>query len=453
MRSYRFQYDDIFKFGLVTENPQSVTNNGFVRMQNIYPWDGAACYRDKFQTVETKDSTAQVIQIGSYIYHAYSTGIDLLVGTEYQTVLTFPKVTDTAWSYADFAKFGIITNGDVQIFVDSLGALSLVSPSNNLPKANATMNLHGQVILGGILDGWNNLDQTYVAWSKIGSMDFTVDKGNEAGFHCPNIGLIQAVRQCNRSFVAIGTEGVAVYTPAEQTFAFNKIFNIGTRSVACTASSEQEVYFIDTLGYLRKVAFTQAIDRASHAVSLLGYSWLFEGHDCKMHWCDAEMELRIVVDNQKTYILNQYGMYETNLAIVGSMQIEDGSVLCSVFGDQVLGDAYLETNPENANISGFKSITEVYMVDSSPCDKFISVVSVVGNKEYKSKEYKVNALHVVTPNVSVDNFRIAYRVPNYLTDGDGTSNEAAIHTLAIQTVKTDGRYGRGYQPGQMPTGG
>jgi hypothetical protein len=315
------------------------------------------------------------------------------------------------------------------------------------------MNLHGQLIVGGLLGDWNSLDEGYVGWSKIGRHNFTVDKSNESGFHNPNIGSIKAVRQCNRSFVAIGTEGVAVYSPAEQTFAFNKIFNIGVTSVSCTASSEQEVYFIDTLGYLRKVAFTQAIDRASHAVTLLGYSWLFEGHDCKMHWCDAEMELRIVVDNKKTYILNQYGMYETNLVILGSMQIGSGDVLCSVYGDQILGDAYFETNPENANISGWKAITEVYIVDSTPTDRFVSIICIKGNKEFKSREYKLNDLHLCSPNVAVDNYRICYRVPAYLTEADGTQNEAAINSIAIQTVKTDGRYGRGYQPGQMPTGG
>jgi len=427
MRQYRFDYGDIFKTGLVSNERA----RGFVRLQNLYPWDGELRYWDRPSVIEASDSTSQIFRIGLNSYRCGALGVERLVDGAYVFVVNL--LSYASWSCLNYIKFGILTDGVNQVFVDSNGDCSLESEVI-LPKALSSCDLNGQAIVGGLDGTWNNLDSTFVAWSKIGKVDFTVDKSNEAGFHNPDIGVVKSVLQLAKDFVALGESGAAIYSPVVQTFGYRKIPCTGISSTLCATSNRTELYFVDKLGDLYNV-------EANRGFTNLGYRWLFKGKSIKLHWAESENELRIVVDNSKTFILNKYGMYETNLVILGSSI----GGLCSVFGSQTVGDAYFETNDDDANVPGLKSVSEVYVNDSSLADKTISILATAGRKVNRSREQLVSHLGIVVPNITVDRYRIGYRVSNYLS--------GSISGLVTQTVKTDGRFGKGYQSSNMPIGG
>lgn len=425
MRQYKFDYSEIFKTGLVSNE----SKKGFTRLQNLYPWDGCLRYWARPSVVEAIDSSSQIFRIGLYSFRCLSTGIEKLVDGAYVPVITL--VSSTPWSCLNFIKFGVLTDGVNRVYVDAEGNCSWIG--TNFPKAASSCDLNGQVIVGGLDGSWNSLDRTYVAWSKIGSLDFTIDKTNEAGFHNPDVGIVKSVLKLNKDFVALGENGIAHYSPAAQSFSYRKLGNVGISDTLFAASNGQEVYYVDKLGDLIQI-------NSSNGATNLGYRWIFKGKTCKLHWAETENELRIVVDNQKTYILNSHGLYETNLVILGSSV--DG--LCSVYGPQEVSDAYFETTNENVELAGLKTISEVYVEDSSEDGKTISIVSQIGTKINRSREQLVNSLGTVVPNIVVDRFKIAYRVSDY--------SDGKITNLYCQTMKNDSRFGTGYSGKSSSTG-
>lgn len=417
MRQHKFDYSEYFKKGLVSDDRES----GFIRLQNLYPWKGSLRYLARPSMIEALDSASQIFRIGINSFRCSTTGVEKLVEGAYTAVIALES--STVWSCLNFIKFGVLTDGVSKVYVDENGACSLIG--TDFPKATSSCDLNGQVVVGGLDGSWNSLDRTYVAWSKIGLLDFTVDKTNEAGFHNPDIGIVYSVLKFGKDFIALGASGVAHYSPAAQSFGYRKLGNVGISGTLNAASNGQEVYYVDKLGDLIQI-------NSSNGATNLGYRWIFKGHSAKLHWAESENELRIVVDNSKTYVLNTYGLYETNIVILGSTV--DG--LYSVYGSQALDDAYFETADENADVSGLKSVTEVYVEDTSSDDKTVSIVSTVGRSTNRSREQLVNHLGIAVPNIAVDRFRISYRVEDY-TDGQ-------ISSLYCQTVKTDGRFGTGY---------
>lgn len=426
MRQYKFDYGDIFKSGLVSNE----SKKGFTRLQNLYPWDGVLKYMDRPVCEVCLDAESRIFRIGIYSFKCSTTGVARLIGDSYIDQVAL--VSSTSWSCLNFIKFGILTDGVNQVYVDENGACSLAG--TYLPKATSSCDLNGQVILGGLDGSWNSLDRTYIGWSKIGSLDFDVDKTNEAGFFNPDIGNVLSVLKLNKDFVSLGASGVHISSPSAQTFGHRKLSSVGILDLSYATSNGQEVYYVDKLGDLNQI-------NSSNGVTNLGYRWLFKGKSCKLHWAETENELRIVVDNQKTFILNSFGMYETNLVILGSSI--DG--LFSVYGSSEVGDAYLETFEDNADVAGLKSISEVYIEDSSLASKTIHVVSTIGNKTNRSREQLVNGIGTVVPNIVVDRFKIAYRISDY-TDGK-------ISGMHIQTIRNDGRFGKGVRAALMNNGG
>lgn len=458
MRSYRFPYDDSFKAGLVSENPGSVNTQGFVRLVNLIPFNGALQYRPQPRVTSVFDVTTEIFKYGNDVMALSSTKIEQVnqpSGVTFtRDTLLAPLDTGVRWCLADYVDFGIISHCGSATYVgylDKFGQISSVSPTGvGIPKAFSMTDVNGQLVVGGILSDFLNpsIDYTtFVAWSKIGSIDFTVDKTNEAGFHQPNIGRVLSVQKLGASFLALGNDGVGLYYPADQTFGYKKISEYGIQSAWNCCSSGDEVFFIDKRGVLRRVK-----ESAAQNVEQLGYSWLFENKNCRMHWARGEEELRVIVDNTTTFHLNEFGMCQSSIAMLGEATFTEGFVQNYVCGAVDLGDAILELAPKNANVSGLKSITEIHLVHDLDAWHFGYVVAVKGNREFQSRGYRLSDLGLAVPNIVADIFKIGCTIQNYQTPLN-LNKQATINSLSVQTVKVDGRFGRGFQQGQMPTGG
>ena len=86
----------------------------------------------------------------------------------------------------------------------------------------------------------------FVAWSKIGKLDFTIDKTNVAGKRPVDWnGCVYEVLLLYKSAVIYGENGVSVMTPVEKAMGMETIHRIGVLNKLSVAGSKFEHYFID----------------------------------------------------------------------------------------------------------------------------------------------------------------------------------------------------------------
>lgn len=86
----------------------------------------------------------------------------------------------------------------------------------------------------------------FVAWSKIGKLDFTIDKTNVAGKRPVDWnGCVYEVLQLDKSAVIYGENGVSVLTPVEKAMGMSTIHRIGVLNKLSVAGSKFEHYFVD----------------------------------------------------------------------------------------------------------------------------------------------------------------------------------------------------------------
>jgi hypothetical protein len=94
---------------------------------------------------------------------------------------------------------------------------------------------------------------SWVKWSKIGSLDFTIDRTNVAGERPLDWrGCVYDVKKCGNLIVAYGDNGVSVLNPIEKNFGLKTVSDIGLVCRTAVAGNEKEHYYIDKLNRLFK---------------------------------------------------------------------------------------------------------------------------------------------------------------------------------------------------------
>ena len=431
MRQNKFDLSKLLGKGLLASHPAGVNQEGFVELVNLKPWNGKLKYVDKLSVVSVSKKT-QEFRIGNQSWGVDNSACYSISGGTLTKVLDFTQ-TEKHWDCANFIKFGILSNGAVTIYVSD-GVASLDKPFDaDLPASNSMTDLHGQLILGGLTSAFHDLDDTYIAWSKIGSVDFTVGKDAEAGFHNPDIGKVLRVLPLGKGFCAVGDAGVAVYKPSAQTFSYNKIWGVGARDKASCAGNGEEVYFIDTFGKLCKVSGPPKTLQAEKGPEVLDYEWLLKDIDTSLFYSRALDELWIENLNGN-FVLNSSGMYQRSVSVSGLYK--DGGVLYGLKTGGAETDAWFKTTKMDFNVGGDKTISEVYCQDGSAGSKYVTLTLTKRNTDYTSKQHLENDNGVTYPHLTGNVLAIKR------TSKDFTSG--IISNFHAQTVRVDGRSGLGW---------
>ena len=91
--------------------------------------------------------------------------------------------------------------------------------------------------------------QNLVWWSKIGTTDFTIDRMNTAGQRRVDwFGQVSHVKKLGETVVAYGVNGIAVFTPYENTFGMKNISRVGVKGKGAVCGDDNDHYFVDALG-------------------------------------------------------------------------------------------------------------------------------------------------------------------------------------------------------------
>lgn len=114
--------------------------------------------------------------------------------------------------------------------------------------SNITADSHG--------DMWLDVEKlNWIAWSDVGSLDFTQSRKNVAGAMPMDWqGSVYGIRKHGNVFVVLGANGVSIITPTGALMGLNTIHKIGLIGRDAFAGDDSVLYFIDNLGILYSLA-------------------------------------------------------------------------------------------------------------------------------------------------------------------------------------------------------
>jgi len=147
----------------------------------------------------------------------------------------------TAGSEGSFAPnlSGNTSNITAGSFGVNLGSTLVTDNTSNI-----TVNSWGEVVLPGVRTSW-------VKWSDIGSLDFTIGRANIAGeMPLDWAGRVNNLRKLDGKVIAYGENGVSVLTPAGNLYGLSTIHKTGLKSRHSVAGTDFIHYFIDNTGCL-----------------------------------------------------------------------------------------------------------------------------------------------------------------------------------------------------------
>jgi hypothetical protein len=113
---------------------------------------------------------------------------------------------------------------------------------HDLAPTNMTADSYGEMWIDANKSNW-------IAWSDIGSLDFTIKRSNVAGnMPLDWKGFVHNIQKLESKVIAYGTKGVSILTPAGKAYGLNTIHKVGLKGRDSFAGNDSVHYFIDSLG-------------------------------------------------------------------------------------------------------------------------------------------------------------------------------------------------------------
>lgn len=356
----------------------------------------------------------QTFKIGSKRFYVsqtkfYNSSMVLLL-----TVSAGPR----KWSCADFGLYAVFSNGAVTVVRDDLGDFYTTT---SIPQGNCIGEFNGQAIVGGLTSA-----PTQVHWSKIGSIDFTVDKSNEAGFREGEIGNIFFVKKLGDVVMCYGTHGIGQLYPAGSTFGYRVIKNcqIDNELSVCGSYHEHIIRMFD--GEIWKATTHITVTEKFSAPVLLGYKEFFKQSPIAITYNKERQEAWLIYAD-RSYILNSKGLYSTNVV---ADSIFEGFYSSTLAQSQT--SIVLETGKWNFKAAGLKQLSEIMLGLTAGTN--VKVNLRVGSNE--SPLIPINSLNCVKPYITGEQFQVRI-VADFAAFN--------ISEINIQTINVDGRFGQGVQ--------
>uniref|UniRef100_A0A6M3IKS4 Uncharacterized protein n=1 Tax=viral metagenome TaxID=1070528 RepID=A0A6M3IKS4_9ZZZZ len=235
----------------------------------------------------------------------------------------------TLMEAADFGEYIFMTNGVVMIYWDpTLAAWQNMTVSATIPMMRTVCNFKGQMIGGGVLSVWHDCDETFYCWSKIGDVDFTPDRDNEAGYRRdPYGGEVYHVRRLGDNIVGYSSKGITLLNPVIDpavTFGFVELDDVGLINRGAMDGNLRRQVYVGTDRILREIT--------NQGIKELGYYQFMDeldnGEDIIVKYDRINKDFYIG-NSEKTYLLSPYGLTEIpqHPSAVWTMSSEDDEVI------------------------------------------------------------------------------------------------------------------------------
>ena len=185
---------------------------------------------------------------------------------------------------------------------------------------------------------------SFVMWSKIGSLDFTLDKTNVAGkMPMPWNGCTYNIMKLGNKVVVYGQNGVAFMFAKDNVWGVGELHQLGLYSRRSVTGSKYNHYFIDIVGKLYEVS--------EQGLNLLDYSEYLSQMGSIIMTMDSETGLIHICDGVYGYV------YSPNTKSFG-----EGPINITGIGSQN-GTLYV-VSPAEIETPKFDIITDIYDFNS-----------------------------------------------------------------------------------------
>uniref|UniRef100_A0A6M3KYD8 Uncharacterized protein n=1 Tax=viral metagenome TaxID=1070528 RepID=A0A6M3KYD8_9ZZZZ len=216
----------------------------------------------------------------------------------------------TLMEVADFGEYAFMTNGVIMIYWDTgINSWQEMITSLTIPMMKTVCNFKGQAIGGNIVSAWYDCDETFYVWSKIGQIDFTPDRYNEAGYRRdPYGGTIYHVRRLGDNVVGYSSKGIVLMSPVTApaaTFGFTELLDIGLINQGAMDGNIQEQLFLCKDKSLYKIS--------KEGVKIIGYESYMDqlgtSEDIIISYDHLDKDYYIG-NSVKTFLLSSKGLTE-----------------------------------------------------------------------------------------------------------------------------------------------
>ena len=235
-------------------------------------------------------------------------------------------------------------------------SIGTVNPSGyDTPVANAMTTMNGQIVAAGLLSssvlGHETLDAGYIAWTGIGTDNFSLTKQNESGIAHPDIGTVYDVLPMPKidCFILLGSRGNSLMYYVEHIFGFKPIDIPLIKSEGLSASSNSRSVYISQCGDIIAV-------KGDGTPENLGYGWI--GRDVIDVKYLRGRNVFVFTTSDNSYLLDDQGMYSYGYRVWGEF---NSTLVVDVSFEQVSWG--WRTTFWDAQRSGIKNMMEMDVRD------------------------------------------------------------------------------------------
>lgn len=389
---------------------------------------GSAIYGDKLLGIsvtevgaDISESTAQVVFRCIAAFSSYHTKfripeLDLLWDFQYDDGRFVPKIGIGA--YGDFDEFG------TELYIGvSLGAYTTFILTEIVASG-----LH-QVGFGAYNDFISeHFNDNSIRWAKPGTVDFTEDQTNLAGYMPIDInGYVYAIKQLGTSDViyAYTANGISRIIPKGEFFGNKIVSRVGLKGKHAVISTDLEQYFITKSNYLYKVS-------KNNELVLLGYKAFMENlTSSTVMSYDSYNRYIYICDGTIGYIYSE----DSDSLVSGPANItgigyQDDTQYVSAPTEITLPAFAIDIDTFDLGTNKEKTIFEV-IVKSTSIDTMRVAI------EYQTKQQDGN--YATTPWVNIQPHGTA-KIPCYARsfklkiDSESISNDFSIDSITIVGV-------------------
>jgi len=228
--------------------------------------------------------------------------------------------TDDLWSVGDFGLYWLVAKGRDLVLerAGDTGLWTLTDIHATIPLAKTVCNFKGQAVVGNIsFTTWVEADESYIGWSDIGNVDFTLDRRGVAGYkHAEFRGGVHEVKQLGNGVVVYGENGIGFLkatTAPITTFGYNKIAAFGIMNEGAIAGNEFIHVFVSNEGDLYRVTYEGGMPK----LEVLGFRHLLDSDsDVIVSFLPGSNSEATgdfyISDGSYSYLLTSYGLSQAN---------------------------------------------------------------------------------------------------------------------------------------------
>ncbi len=139
------------------------------------------------------------------------------------------------------------------------------------------------------LDDFEIIKNGWVKWSKIGSLDFTIDEGNLAGERPLGwSGVVYGILKLEKKVIAYGAGGVSLLAPSGVFYGLDNIHNTGLISRYAFAGSNTIHFFVDALGVLYQIdSKLHKLGYTEYLIPMTNLNMYYDNVNSLLYLCDG----------------------------------------------------------------------------------------------------------------------------------------------------------------------